>query len=74
MNNLQSKKPKNVITTLSSCIKTVISSKPMSKPSTMKTKMTTNGGAFSHYQRNRFWSNFNHDLYNRICEIKMNEQ
>jgi hypothetical protein len=36
-------------------------------------RMMTSGGAFSHYQRNRFWTSFNHDLYNRICEIKMQE-
>jgi hypothetical protein len=30
-------------------------------------------GAFNRYQINRFWTTFNEDLYNRICEIKMNE-
>jgi hypothetical protein len=30
-------------------------------------------GAFNRYQINRFWTNFNEDLYNQICEIKMNE-
>jgi hypothetical protein len=31
------------------------------------------GGSFDTYQYNRFWTTFNHDLYNRICEIKMQE-
>jgi hypothetical protein len=30
-------------------------------------------GAFNRYRIYRFWGNFNEDLYNRICEIKMQE-
>jgi hypothetical protein len=30
-------------------------------------------GSFNKYQIDRFWTSFNHDLYNRICEIKMTQ-
>jgi hypothetical protein len=30
-------------------------------------------GLFRDYQLNRYWDNFNFDLYKRICEIKMQE-
>jgi hypothetical protein len=30
-------------------------------------------GLFRDYQLNRYWDNFDFDLYNRICEIKMQE-
>jgi hypothetical protein len=29
-------------------------------------------GLFRDYQLNRYWDNFNFDLYKRICEIKIN--
>jgi len=40
---------------------------------TMTREMMKIGGSFNTYQFNRFWTTFNHDLYNRICEIKMQE-
>ena len=39
----------------------------------MNPKTKNLGGSFNRYQLNRFWGNFNEDLYNRICEIKMQE-
>ena len=41
--------------------------------STTNPKTKNLGGSFNRYQLNRFWGNFNEDLYNRICEIKMQE-
>ena len=35
--------------------------------------MMRNGGVFSRQQYEHFWTNFNYDLYNRICEIKYSE-
>jgi hypothetical protein len=53
--------------------------KPFTTKTTLKnttlpsTTMRGLGGSFNNYQVNRFWTTFNHDLYNRICEIKMQE-
>jgi hypothetical protein len=30
-------------------------------------------GLFNRQQMEHFWTNFNYDLYNRICEIKYSE-
>ena len=34
--------------------------------------MTKTLGSFRDYQLKRYWDNFDFDLYNRICEIKIN--
>lgn len=44
-----------------------------SSATTMTRERMSLVGSFSKYQVDRFWTTFNHDLYNRICEIKMTE-
>jgi hypothetical protein len=36
-------------------------------------KATKIVGLFNRQQMEHFWTNFNYDLYNRICEIKYSE-
>jgi phosphatidylserine decarboxylase len=35
--------------------------------------LTRINGLFNRQQMEHFWTNFNYDLYNRICEIKYSE-
>jgi hypothetical protein len=46
---------------------------PLKMPMLKNTTMRGLGGSFRDYQLNRYWDNFNFGLYNRICEIKMQE-
>lgn len=59
--------------------KNLLTTQPRTSTSSAMSATTTTremmkiGGSFDTYQYNRFWTTFNHDLYNRICEIKMQE-
>jgi len=69
MKYLQSNKQKTAMTTLKKSTKQT----PLKTPILKNTTMMGLGGSFNKYQIDRFWTSFNHDLYNRICEIKMTE-
>jgi hypothetical protein len=69
MKYLQSNKRETAMTTLKKSTKQTLSKMPMLKSTTMRGL----GGSFRDYQLNRYWDNFNFGLYNRICEIKMQE-
>ena len=74
MNNLQSNKQKTVMTTSKKSIKETPLKMKLSEHLTeaMTPSMKLNG-LFNKYQMNRFWTSINYDLYDRICEIKMQE-
>ena len=69
MKYLPSNKRETAMTTLKKSTK-----QTPSKTLTFKNTTTKGlGGSFRDYQLNRYWDNFNFGLYNRICEIKMQE-
>ena len=69
--NLQSHKQKMLSHNLLTEHQTISTSLPINATTLTHTKRTL--GLFRDYQLNRYWDNFNHDLYNLICEIKMQE-
>ncbi len=72
MKNLLLNKPANVTNALLSFTKTT-TLKTSTLPNTTRNTISPLTGPFNRYQINRFWTNFNEGLYNRICEIKMQE-
>jgi hypothetical protein len=69
MKNSLLNKQENAMNALKDFTRTTRLKMPTLKPTTT----TVLGGSFNKYQIDRFWTSFNHDLYNRICEIKMQE-
>ena len=69
--NSQSHKQKMLSQNLLTEHPTTSTSSPTNATTLTHTKKAL--GLFRDYQLNRYWDNFDFDLYNRICEIKINE-
>jgi len=69
--NLQSQKLKMLSQNLLTEHQIISTSLPINATTLTHTKKAL--GLFRDYQLNRYWDNFNFDLFNRICEIKMQE-
>jgi hypothetical protein len=74
-NGTKSSPLKNAMTQCKSLLTTQpkTSTSSPSSATTMTREMMSLVGSFNKYQVDRFWTSFDHDLYNRICEIKMQE-
>lgn len=75
-------KPQNGAKNSQSQKQTMLSKNLLTEHPTTSTSLPTNVttsipltnriGVFRDYQLNRYWDSFDFDLYNRICEIKIN--
>jgi hypothetical protein len=75
-------KPQNGAKNLLSQKQKMLSQNLLTEHPTTSTSLPTNAitlthtkralGLFRDYQLNRYWDNFNFDLYKQICEIKIN--